>query len=328
MSKEGKKKYNSFFEEVKFVLQAHVFNPIWEPRIKRRRRRGKYTYAKVERYLSRYKGYVENLSIAEPASLINEEKEEKIFSIWFQGEESAPPLVKICFRRLKDVYGERFMVLDSKSIWDWITLPEYIKNKWESGLITPAHFSDICRVALLYQNGGMWFDATDFLTSKVPQWIEDSDLFIYLEGDRITPGTLVQSCFMRARKGHPLFKAWLDFIYHYWENEERLIHYFLLHYLLRYMVDHNPAVKNLFLSMPQVKQDPTHILWHEHRNLPYSEELYREDTKDTFFQKTSFKRKQSREIQKGSVAEKILSGEISSPVITDAPKVSDSPVIT
>lgn len=313
------RRIGDFFRETKFILMAHVLNPLWDSRIKRRRRRGKYSYIKVKRTLEKYREFVEGISGKgkdDEATFRSHERngEEKIFSIWFQGEDKAPELVKVCFERLKATYGERYVILDNDNLKEWVKLPDHIWNKYEEGKITHAHFSDICRVALLYQNGGMWFDATDYLTSRVPDWIEEAELFIYLEGNEITPGTLIQSCFMRARKGHPLMKAWLDFIYRYWEEEDKLIHYFLLHYMLRYMVENNPKIKRLFEEMPQVEQTPTHILWYLHEGKMYSDELYKRDTEGSFFQKTTFKGKNSRNPKEGTVADVLIHRKADNPI--------------
>ncbi|MCH5229352.1 MAG: hypothetical protein J1F12_05080 [Muribaculaceae bacterium] len=301
-----KEKLDNICQEIKFTLMAHILNPMWHSRIKRRRRRGKYSYAKVEHYLKKYHDFAKNLPIEEKAEL--SKGDDKIFSIWYQGEQNAPKLVKLCFQRLKEIYGGRYVILDSESISEWVDLPDYIWKKWNEGKISKAHFSDICRVALLYQHGGMWFDATDYLTSKVPEWIEEADLFIYQEGNRITPGTLIQSCFMRAKKGHPLFGAWLKMIYKYWKEEDRLVHYFLLHYLLRFLVENNPDISRLYYTMPQIDQTPTHNLWHYNCDMPYSPEKYQELTEDTFFQKTTFKSKRAETPIAGTMADYIING--------------------
>lgn len=302
-------KYNPLKEEISFILNAHILNPIWRQRDKRRIVRGVYSWKKAESYLKRYHDFVERL---EPEEIKEKDAREegKIFSIWFQGEENAPRLVKVCFKRLREAYGERYVVLDDKTLWDWIKLPEHIVEKWRKGIITNAHFSDICRVALLYTHGGMWFDATDFLTSKVPQWIEDADLFIYLTGDKITPGKLIQSCFMRARKGHPLLKMLLDFAEEYWKKEDKIIDYFLLHYMLRYLVENNKKAAEYFYKMPQIAQDPTHNIWYDFINEPYSEELYKKATEKTFFQKTTFKWKEAEHPKPGTMADYVVNGRI------------------
>lgn len=296
----------SFWEKTKFTFFGHILNPLWNDRLKRRRRRGKYSYRMVERYLDKYLKFVNTLSLPEGEKVKEGESKDLIYSIWFQGEESAPELVKVCFERLRDTYGDRFVVLDRDTVWNHIELPEAIKRKWEIGSITPAHFSDICRVALLYQNGGIWFDATDFLTAPVPRWIEDAELFIFLEGNRITPGTLIQSCFMRAKKGDPLLGMLLAFVSEYWNTEDSLVHYFLLHYMLRYLTENNLDARKLFGSMPQVNQDPTHTLWYLHADAPYTHELYENDTRDSFFQKTSNKGRNAVNPKPGSVAEAII----------------------
>lgn len=298
------KKTHIFLEDYKFILFGHILNPLWNSRLKRRQKRGKSFYNRINNLLSPYREFVENLKMEDYAASGNETG--KIFSIWFQGENKAPDLIKVCFERARTLYGDRFIVLDSSTLFDWIELPDYIIRKWKEGKITYAHFSDICRIALLYKNGGIWLDATDYLTSKVPSWIEEAPLFIYLAGDVITPESFIQSCFMKAEKGFPLLKALLDFLFEYWKNEDSLIDYFLLHFMLRYLVEHNRKAEEIFLSMPQICQEPTHVLWHLHSKDPYSEENYKEWTKDTFFQKTSFKDKEASEPTKGSVAEYIL----------------------
>lgn len=302
----------SIKRNARFIVFAHILNPLWSSREKRRNRRFTESYRRVESYLNKYRDFVKELSVA-PVEGPAAESGDKIFTIWYQGEENAPELVKICFKRLRQVYGDRVVVLDRETIYDWTDFPDYIKNKWEAGLITPTHFSDICRVELLYRHGGMWFDATDYLTSPVPDWIEKSDLFIYNTGNVITPQTLIQSCFMRARKGHPLFAMWREAMFEYWRQENKLIDYFLLHYMLRFIVENNEEARKEFYAMPQIPQDPTHILWHRYHSAPYTDELYRESTKDTFFQKTNYKHKRARKPVAGSVADYIVNDKIRLP---------------
>lgn len=303
-------KYGS---EIKFIFLAHVFNPLWLPRVERRRRRGKYSFRKVEKYLGKYLPFIKQ---QKPALLSAEHQDGpgKIFSIWFQGEENAPELVKVCMSRLRETYPDRYVVLDNNNIREWVNLPDFIWKKWEEGKITHAHFSDICRVALLYQNGGMWFDATDYLTSPVPEWIEEADLFMFLEGGTITPGTFIQSCFMKAKRGNPLMGMWLESILEYWKNEDHLMHYFLLHYMLRLLVENNTEAKRLFEEMPQVNQDPTHVLWYLHEGEIYTDELYKRDTEGSFFQKTTFKGKNSRNPKEGTVAEVLIHRKADNPI--------------
>lgn len=311
-------RYDSYFQYLRFLLNAHILNPFWKGRLERRARRNYYNYRRVAHYLKkRYGDFVEGLSINGDNHATGKEPydgEEKIFSIWFQGEENAPQLVKVCFERLRKVYGERFIVLNEKTLGDYLKLPEHIIKKRAEGKIPNAHFSDICRVALLYRHGGLWFDSTDFITAPAPQWIWDAEMFMFRDGPRFTPQKFIQSCFMRARKGNPFLKSLLDFLFEYWKHEDRLIDYFLLHFMIRYMVDNNKALNKIFYEMPQVEQTPTHLLWHLHNEESYSDELYLECTKDTFFQKTTFKFDSANNPPENSVAYHIVNRLIKDPV--------------
>lgn len=303
------KQYGSKYEYLKFLFLAHFCNPLWQSRLKRRKRRNYYNYKRVAAYLKKYRPFVKNLKI-ESQPTEDSTTPDTIFTIWWQGEENAPKIVSVCFDRLKKAYGDRVVILNEDNIRDWVRLPDFIWRKWEKGQITQANFSDICRISLLYQRGGIWFDATDYLTSPIPQWIEDADVFMYRDGDIVTPEKFIQICFLRAKRHNPLVKAWLDFIYEYWEKEEEIIDYFLHQFMMRYLVENNEEVKKLFYAMPQIEQTPTHLLWHFYRDEPYSDTLYQDSTKDTFFQKTSYKFKAATEPIPGSIADFILNEKI------------------
>lgn len=293
-----------FYQNLKFNITGHVLNPLWWPRLKRRDRRGLCSYRRAEAYLKQFLPMVKAI-VPEPMPA-PDRADERIFSIWFQGEENAPRLVKSCMERLRKVYGDKYVVLDGNTLFEWIQLPDFIVRKWKEGKITHAHFSDICRVELLYRYGGMWFDSTDFLTSRPPERVEDADMFIFHAGKVVTPQSQIQSCFMRAIKGHPVFGAWRKLIFAYWEKENHVAEYFLLHYMLRFLLENNPAIAEIYSQMPEVEQDPTHRLWFGHLNDPYTPEAYRKLTEDTFFQKTTFKFKEARNPVPGSMAEAIV----------------------
>lgn len=306
-----KRKLERFWGKVYFILKGHVFNPLWLPRVERRHNRYKAIHEKNQMWLKKFTPYVENLKLG-PVPTPGPD-ENKIFSLWFQGEENAPQLVKTCFKRLRDTYGDRFVVLDDKTLWDWISLPDYIHEKYRKGQIIPAHFSDLCRIELLLNHGGTWFDATDFLTSKMPQWVEDADFFMYGTGKYINPFTFVQVCFIRSIKGHPLMKAWRDLNLHYWKEESEPFDYFTTSFLFRFLVEHNDEARALFEKTPQIDQDPTHYLWHFapkgtelSLTKPFSKEVYDRLTRDAFFQKTAYKSPNARNPIPGTMADYVV----------------------
>lgn len=291
--------------QLRLMLYGHILNPLWWDRTRRRRRRDKAKYRSITAYLQRYTGQISRLQLATAPEQVDEP--ERAFTIWFQGEEKAPELVKACFRSMRRNLRQELVVLDEKTLFDWITLPDHVIEKWKSGKITHTQFSDICRVELLYEHGGIWVDATDYVTAPVPQWIMDEDFFLYMAGDRIGGWYAVfQSCFIRGRKGNPLLDAWRKADFLYWKEENSRINYFVHHFLFNLAVKANETAAKHFSRMPRVVQDPTHALWNDHYLDVYDEQAFRELTSGAFFQKTSYKSPGVAQVPPGSVADHIL----------------------
>ena len=84
------------------------------------------------------------------------------WSCWWQGEESAPKIVKACLNSQRKHLPDsvRHVVITEQNYRDYIKLPKWIMEKVKAGSITLTTLSDIIRAALLYQYGGFWMDAT------------------------------------------------------------------------------------------------------------------------------------------------------------------------
>ncbi len=294
--------FGSIRKGLAIVVRGHILNWPWRPRELRRKVRGEVTRKAVCQYLSGYIPYIQ--SIEEDPSEMETGGRERIFSIWLQGEENAPELVKACFRSMRHHCSQELVVLDENTLWDWIELPEHIMRKRAEGRIRPAHFADICRVELLYRYGGIWLDATDFVTSPIPEEIMKEDFFIYMAGSRLNGWySYVQNCFFRSRKGNHILKAWRAAIHRFWEKEDRIADYFMHQILFKMVVENNEPAARLFAKMPKIEQDPTHTVWWQHRADPFDASLFEELTGGAFYQKTEFKSKDANEPLKGSFSD-------------------------
>lgn len=286
------------------ILFGHILNWPWKDRLSRRKTRYKATRKAALLYLKRYIPYIKGLKPDEEKSA---DRPEHAFTIWLQGEDNAPELVKACIRSMRRHLAQPLVVLDEKNLFDWVDIPDYVVRKWKEGKIGHAHFCDVCRVDLLYRHGGVWLDATDFVTQAIPERIMKEDFFMFMSGSKIRGSySFVQNCFIRSRKGNPLISIWRDSILNYWKHENSVINYFTHHLLFKTAVENNPIAERLFKKMPREEQDPTHELWFKHLNDQYTEELYHECTKDSFFQKTNFKCKEAENPIPGSVADFII----------------------
>ncbi|MFQ6739799.1 MAG: capsular polysaccharide synthesis protein [Alphaproteobacteria bacterium] len=274
------------FAVTDIILFGHILNPFWLSRDKRREIRSNVISRVIPHYFKRYLPAAENIK---ETKVINNDSNDKIYSIWLQGEEKAPALVKACYRSVRRHCKQELVVLDDKTVFDYITLPEQIMEKRRAGKIKNAHFADICRVELLYQYGGYWLDATGFVTAPIPDWISDTDFFMFLTGSVGSPYSFVQNCFIRARKGAYLLAAWRAMILAYWMNENHSFDYFMHQLLFKTLVTNDARAKKYFAKMPHVDQDPTHALWWAYQNAPFDKKIFDEIASKTFFQKTTYR---------------------------------------
>ncbi len=293
---------SKFSVNAEIVLLGHILNWPWRSRTKRRQERGRVTERAVRSYLERY--IPEFSDVPEDAAAEQACNVERIFSIWLQGEDNAPEIVKACWRSMRRNCRNELVVLDSSSIFDWIELPDHIVKKWREGKIKPAHFTDICRVELLYRYGGLWMDATDFMTSSVPEWIMDENFFVYMCGDEMKGSyAMIQNCFIRARCGNYLIKAWREAIFSYWKNESGAIDYFMHQLLFKMVIECNPKASSMFSAMPKVLQSMTHALWWNYGDRPFDAELFRKLTSGAPFQKTEYKSETAKHPVPGSFSD-------------------------
>lgn len=287
--------------QAEVIFRGHILNWMWRPRMLRRQVRGEVTRQAVGRYLDRY---VPKTLPPLPDSAPGRAGQEKIYSIWLQGEDNAPEIVRACWRSVRANCSQELVVLDEARLFSMLDLPGYIVSKYQAGHINRAHFSDICRVELLYRYGGIWIDATDFVTQDFPQWLQDEDFFIYLSGDYVSGSyAFVQNCFFRSRRGNYILGAWREAILEYWKHEDSAVDYFVHQLLFWRVISRNPKAAELFSAMPKLSQDATHLLWFDNRDKPFDRELFDHLTSGALFQKTEYKSVSARNPLPGSFAD-------------------------
>lgn len=143
-----------------------------------------------------------------------------IHSIWFQGIDQAPAWVQSNFERTRILNPEyRFTVHGKQSVMELIgdcgfEVPDDI---------TPQALSDIFRIAVLRQHGGVWMDASLFLCKPLWRWLEprcaNSDFFAYsYPGDWRLP---LSSWFLSAHRDSAIISVWYDFCLTYWTENKR-----------------------------------------------------------------------------------------------------------
>ena len=107
----------------------------------------------------------------------------KVWVCWFQGMDKAPSLVRRCYDSLCEKLVDREIVLITEdNMFNYVSFPDYIVEKWRDGEITHTHMTDLLRLELLIKYGGTWIDATVLCTrdrKDIPDYFFDSDLFLF-----------------------------------------------------------------------------------------------------------------------------------------------------
>ena len=129
------------------------------------------------------------LKLRKEAQLVdssNEKEEETtefpkmIWTMWQQGEAQMPETVQASMKTIKD-FAKRndceFYLLTDQNLADFINIPSDITEKYKKKELSAAHYSDIIRFSLLYKYGGIWMDATLFVSPYATLEMFEGDFF-------------------------------------------------------------------------------------------------------------------------------------------------------
>lgn len=148
-----------------------------------------------------------------------------IYSLWLQGYKNAPEQVKICLDRWRNLNSTyTFCLLEASDVKTLVSkYPLKIDN------VTPQSLSDIVRLILLHQTGGIWVDATVFPTKPLSAWFEETvgkaDFFsyqreIYQTQPKDRP---ISAWFLYAKNNSEIIKKLWEESLRYWSVERRPI---------------------------------------------------------------------------------------------------------
>lgn len=184
-----------------------------------------------------------------------------VWVCWLQGIESAPDLVKKCFQSLQENLKDREIILiTTENLREYTDMPLWIMKKYEQGLITHTHFSDLLRIELLCRYGGTWIDATVFCSGgNIPSYMLDSDLFMF---QVLKPGsdgryTSISSWFITSSPNNRILLTVRELLWDYWKKHDKLYDYFLLHSYISIVADY---YKEDWKKMIQYPNSMPHIL--------------------------------------------------------------------
>ncbi|WP_369715925.1 capsular polysaccharide synthesis protein [Leptotrichia sp. HSP-536] len=184
--------------------------------------------------------------------------EKIIWQFWGQGWdfEKLPDVVKISYKSVEKYKKDYEIIhLNMNNINDYLEIPAYILKKVEDKKMGFAHFTDIIRLALLYNYGGVWIDATILLTDYLPQEYFEMDYFMFQRDDNLENKkdwedyddfyfswnnemkVRVLNSIIFAKKNNEIIKILLDMLLIFWEHNDLVPNYFFFQVLYTELIE-------------------------------------------------------------------------------------------
>lgn len=243
-----------------------------------------------------------------PDATMPNSESSNIWTLWWQGLEQAPEIVKVCLKSQQENMvskGFQYTVITKDNWKQFIDLPKHIIDKVDSEKITLTHFSDIIRAELLKRYGGIWIDATVFCNKKLDL---EPVTELYTAKYSSTPKSLTLSRWagflIGDKQGSKLFSFMSEAFSQYWEKYNSLVAYLLIDYIIAIACKHFPEIRKQYEQIP-INQTG---LWEMLRemNKPYDKDIWNQAVQTADFWKLSYK----DEFNDGPLREKTEQGEL------------------
>jgi len=158
---------------------------------------------------------------------------------------------------------------------------------YEKGIIKIMHLSDLIRISILINHGGLWIDSTVLCSCKeLPEYMKDKSLFVYKElsldrSDSLP--TIASNWLIYSGKNNNILVATRDMLYAFWKKEQFLNDYFVFHIIFKIATE---IYADEWEEVPTYNNINPHMLQFELNN-EYSEERWEQLFKMSDFHKLS-----------------------------------------
>lgn len=210
----------------------------------------------------------------------------RVWTCWWQGEESAPDIVKACLQsqRENSPEGTEHIVITKDNYSEYITIPDYVLDKFQKGDNKLAHLADFIRACLLYKYGGVWLDATVLVVDSIPDECWTFPLYTWkFNNTHFASNAIWTIWFLAAEKGNILWRFVMEAFLYYFSVYDIIKYYFTMDYFIAICTNLSDEVLAQFERIPYNNESADSLGKHLYES--YTEEGFRDYCKGTFFQK-------------------------------------------
>jgi hypothetical protein len=154
---------------------------------------------------------------------MNDNFQKIIWFLWLQGKDNMPELINYCYNSwLKHNPDWKIIFLDKNNLIKYLDKRTFtlIQNTKFS---KAASMSDIIRINLLKNHGGVWTDSTTYCCKPLNDWLFDymeNGFFAFASPQRAN--TLISSWFLAANKSNYIVEKYNNYIYNYWDENKNM----------------------------------------------------------------------------------------------------------
>lgn len=197
-----------------------------------------------------------------------------IWTLWLQGRAEAPPLVQRCIASWEALNpGWDVRCLDASTVGRYIPLGRFVDL--DTQVLSAAALSDVIRMLLLREYGGVWVDATVFCNRPLDAWLSPLMTRGFFAFSTPWEGRPVSSWFIAAEPHNRLMSFWCSSVVRYWQDRKEADEYFWVHRRFADMLETNHDAARDWAATPRIDAVPLHGLqsaperWRDiDRNLP------------------------------------------------------------
>lgn len=219
-----------------------------------------------------------------------------VWTLWWEGTEQAPECVKICLDSQRKAFCRpnfSYQILTKENYRDYVTLPPVITERFGQGSMSVTHFSDVLRSALLEQRGGLWVDATIFMSAPIDRKLLQGEFFTNhkrlqpRDARRLIPQGRWACYLMQAQRGNRLMRFLSKAYEAYWQKYDTVIDYYLLDALIDAAWRHIPEVRQMIDHVPLNNEGMMSL--YAVRNETYTEKVTDQIFRENSMHKLSYK---------------------------------------
>ena len=222
-----------------------------------------------------------------------------IWVLWQQGEAQMPETVRASMKTIKDFAkrsGCEFHFLTDENLHSYISIPKDIIEKNKNKQLSSAAFADIVRASLLFEHGGIWMDATLFVSPYATLEMFEGDFFS-LNHPPVHPEKIERTisnfkwagyC-LAGKKGKSYFKHIRDIFIYFVRKCPIFIDYLMMDYFILSEYDANPEFKILVDELPILAPAERVLFFREYADKLFDKTEWEEVLKTTPIMKTTYK---------------------------------------